>query len=351
MSGVKGSASPPEVRQTAEDAARWDAFVASDPDATACHAAGWHGIMEDVLGHRVLRLVAHDADGEWAGVLPLVHVRSRIFGDYLVSMPFLNDGGPLGAGPARTALAEAAVGEARRLAVRLLELRARTPVGGAGLVTSDRRITVVLDLPDDPDVLFQKGFRSKLRSQIRRPMKEGMETRFGPDQVEPFYEVFARNMRDLGTPVLPRAFFEAIVARLPENAVAGCVYHGGRPVAAGFGTAWGDEFEMTWASSVRELDRLAPNMLLYWSFMERAITSGLRTFNFGRCTPGSGTHRFKSQWGSRDVALPWAQWSASGACATPTPDGRVTRLAVSAWRRLPLGVANRIGPILSRQIP
>ena len=340
-----------DVRVFAGTAEEWDGFLRGVPESTACHLAGWDRAIGDVLGNEVIRLEAVDDEGRRVAVLPLVRVRSRLFGDYLVSMPFLNDGGPVGDPEGCRRLAEAAVQHARAADVDLLELRSRQPVSGEGLTQTDRKITVILDLPAETKTLWEDRFRSKLRSQIRRPMKEGMETRFGADQVGPFYDIFARNMRDLGTPVLPRAFFEAIVGALPGHAWVGVVYHGELPVAGGFGTAWQGEVEMTWASSVREFDSLAPNMLLYWSFMERSIEHGMERFNFGRCTRGSGTHRFKKQWGGEDVDLPWAQWSKRGVAATPTPDGGAMSLAVRAWQRLPLVITNRLGPVLARRIP
>lgn len=339
-----------EVIDGRADATAWDAFLENAANSTACHLAAWDAVMENVLGHRSMRMVAVEDDGTWAAVLPLVEVRSRIFGNYLVSMPFLNDGGPVGHDRGRRRLAEAALALATERNVDLLELRGRSPMPGP-LSASSRKIRVDLDLPDTVEALWENGLKSKLRSQIRRPMREGMTARFGAEQVDAFYEVFARNMRDLGTPVLPLRFFEAIATRLGAAALIGCVYHEERPIAAGFGLRWQDEVEITWASSVREFDRLAPNMLLYWRFLERAIEDGHRRFNFGRCTRDSGTHRFKRQWGGADVDLPWAMWSPDATAATPTPDGRFMRVAVRAWQRLPLGVANRLGPRVARQIP
>ena len=109
--------------------------------------------------------------------------------------------------------------------------------------------------------------------------------------------------------------------------------------------------EITWAGASRELSRMAPNMLLYWSFMEETIRRGAGTFNFGRCTPGSGTHRFKKQWGGEDHPLPWGQWSPTGVVSTPSPDSAKFRLATSVWSRLPVGVTRVVGPVLARSLP
>jgi len=335
----------------------WDAFVASAPGGggtggaggTFCHLAGWRGIMDGVLGHECLYAWAYDDAGRGHALLPLVRVRSRLFGDYLVSMPFLNGGGPIGSPDGVAALVDYAVGRARTLGVGLLELRNREEVSTT-LRVSSRKITVRLGLPESSDALWRQ-LDSKLRSQIRRPQKQGFVVRFGVNQVDAFYEVFARNMRSLGTPVLPRRFFERIAGMFPAAVVCGAVYDGARPVAAGFGFLWKEELEMTWASSLREYSRLAPNMLLYWSFLESAIGRGVRTFDFGRCTPGGGTHRFKLQWGGADVPLPWLQWSTRNVVATPSPDRPAYKLAAAVWRRLPLAVTNRIGPMLARQLP
>jgi len=337
----------------------WDAFATSASDSTFCHLSGWRRVMTDVLGHVCHYLSASDENGVCRAVLPLVRVRSPLFGDYLVSMPFLNGGGPVGAPDAVAVLVEHAATLARQLGVDLLELRARQvlPVElrtrqllPAPLRVSSRKITLRLDLPESAGALWD-GFDPKLRSQIRRPQKEGLEARFGLDQLDPFYEVLAINMRALGTPVLPRRFFAQIAEEFPGLAVFGAVYRGGQPVAAGCGFVWRDEFEMTWASSLREYSRLAPNMLLYWSFMEHVMGRDVRVFDFGRCTPGGGTHRFKQQWGAADVPLPWLQWSARNVAATPSPDRPAFRVASAVWRRLPLAVTNRIGPLLARQLP
>jgi serine/alanine adding enzyme len=208
----------------------------------------------------------------------------------------------------------------------------------------------VLDLPaGNPELLFKK-FESKLRAQIRRPQKEGVTVRFGLDQVAPFFEVFAAHMRDLGTPTQPRRLFETMAEIFPD-VWFGCAYLGDRPVAGGAGFRWGDEFEMTWASSLYAYSKLAPNMLLYWSFMERAIAEGVTLFNFGRCSPGGGTHRFKRQWGSRDEQLHWYQYAPHGEAATPSPDDGAYSWGPRIWRRLPLPVATALGPWIVRSIP
>lgn len=234
--------------------------------------------------------------------------------------------------------------------VKLLELRSAIELP-VDLPVSHRKVTVVLDLPADADGLM-KAFPTKLRSQVRRPEKEGVTYAFGADQVDPFFTVFSRHMRDLGTPTQGRRLFEAIARAFPDDAWFGCAWLGGRPIAAGAGFRWGTEFEMTWASALSEFNRTSANMGLYRAFMERAIAEGCSRFNFGRCTPGSGTHRYKLQWGGRDEPLWWYQHTPGGAPAdTPSPDHGAFSWGPRIWKRLPLSLATAMGPRIVRLIP
>ncbi len=330
--------------------AEWDAFVRLAEGGTHCHLWGWKAVIERVLGHECHYLAARSPEGRLVGVLPLVCVSSRLFGSYLVSMPFLNSGGALGSDRAVQALVARAIELARTDGVELLEIRSRTPLP-LDLPVSHRKITVVRDLvPGDP-VRVWESLRAKVRSQIRRPQKEGIQVRFGPDQVGAFFRVFSQHMRDLGTPTQPRRLFDALVDAFPADVWFGCAYDGTRPIAAGCGFRWNGEFEMTWASSLARYNAIAPNMLLYWAFMERAAADRLEVFNFGRCTPGSGTHRFKQQWGGRDVPLWWYQRTAGQRAATPSPDDKAFAWGPRMWKRLPLPIANMLGPRVVRLIP
>jgi len=338
-----------DVSTFSGSAEEWDRAVMTMPGWTHFHRFGWKTVLEETMRHQCVHLVVHDEGGAPAGVLPLVHVRSLLFGRYLVSMPFVNYGGPLGDPSAVSALTERAAELAGQAGAKSLELRSRTELP-VSFPASHRKVTVLLDLPpNDPDALM-KGFAAKVRSQIRRPAKEGVEVRMGPDQVDPFYRVFATHMRDLGTPVLPRAFFRAIARTFPEDAWFACAYLDGRPIAAGAGFRWADEVEMTWASALRSHKRIAANMLLYWEVMRWATETGATTFNFGRCTPGGGTHRFKRQWGGRDQTL-WWYHRPSDQAATPSPDDARYAWGPRVWSRLPVSVANVLGPHVVRGIP
>ena len=341
----------PSIEDYAGSGSEWDEFVRGRPGWTHFHLYGWRGVMESAMGHETRYLAARGTDGALIGVLPLVRVRSLVFGDYLVSMPFLNYGGPLGSDAAVTGLASAATELADSLGCTLMELRSRHELPLA-LPASHRKVTVTLPLtPGDPEAVLA-SFKSKVRSQVRRPMKEDVEVEFGRDQLDAFYAVFAEHMRDLGTPVLARVWFEEIAEAFGDSVWFGCArLPGGTPVAGGCGFRWGGEFEMTWASALWDYSKIAPNMLLYWRFMERAAQEGLETFNFGRCTPDGGTHRFKMQWGSEDEPLWWYHRPSDAGEATPSPDEGAYAWGPKLWRRLPLPIANAIGPRIVRWIP
>jgi FemAB-related protein (PEP-CTERM system-associated) len=338
------------VDEFAGSTEEWDAFVRKQDGWTHYHLHGWRAVISGVHGHPCPYLVARDAGGAIRGVLPLVRMKSRVFGHFLVSMPFLNYGGPLGDDAAVAALVDRATRLAREGDVKLLELRSgrRLPIA---LPLSLRKITVILDLPaGEPEALW-RAVGSRLRSDINRPRKRGVTVRFGADQLGAFFAVFSRHMRELGTPTQPRRFFEAIARTFPETHWIGCAYVEERPVACGFGFLWDGEYEMSWGSSLDEFKSFAPNMLLYWSFMERAAEAGLTRFNFGRCSPGSGTHRFKQQWRGRDEQLWWYDLAPAPGAKMPSPDGGAFAWGPRFWRRLPTPVATALGPRIVRYLP
>lgn len=329
------------------DPLEWGSFLAGNPDATASHLYGWRRVIERVYQHDCPYLVARE-HGRIAGVLPLVDVRSMAFGRFLVSMPFLNAGGPIGSPAAVEALIARAVELGRDRKARVLELRA-----GRALETSlddhTEKVECVRALPENGEELW-KAFPAKLRSQIRRPQKANIEVRFGELEIDAFFGVFARNMRDLGSPTHPVRFFRVLAEELPDHVLFGCAYLEGKPVAGGCALQWRSEIEMTWASSLREYSSLAPNMLLYWTFMERAANAGLRRFNFGRCTPNTGSHRFKTQWGTTDTPLHWYRATMRPGAATPKQDGRLS-IATRIWQRVPVPLATMVGSRLRGGIP
>src|SRR5215831_7520036 len=145
---------PVEVSRFASSASEWDAFVRAQPGWTHFHLYGWKPLIERTFRHECLYLAARDpSTSALTAVLPMVRVKSVIFGHYLVSMPFVNYGGPLGSEGGIQALAAEAARIAGHDRVKLLELRNRTPLP-VDFPASHRKITVLLDLPSGPDELW-----------------------------------------------------------------------------------------------------------------------------------------------------------------------------------------------------
>src|SRR5262245_6599476 len=340
-----------EVR-TYEDSIAWDRYVLNHATASGYQLTGWRRVVQKAFGHRTLYLMVRDEHGQVGGVLPLVFVSSRLFGRFLVSMPFVNYGGVLTERfEAQQALLEAAVSRANTLGATHVELRHERQLD-LDWPSKQHKVSMRLDLPREAEALW-KRFPSKLRSQIRRALREQLTVRLeGIELLDDFYRVFARNMRDLGTPVYGRRFFKAILEEFPKDARICVIYLGRQPVAAGFLYGFKNTLEIPWASSDRRYNRFSPNMLLYHAALEYACREGFTTFDFGRSTPGSGTFRFKEQWGARPVPLYWYRWSRDG---RPDPDvspqnSKYARL-IRAWKTLPVPLARLLGPLIVRNIP
>ena len=338
---VSTEVSPPE----------WDEYVAQHPDATADHLWHWREIFENVFKQRCEYLVAR-RDGVIVGVLPLVLFRSRLFGRFAVSVPFLNYGGLLASDSvAARALLERAKEAATAFRASHVELRHQQ----RHLTTPecrDHKVRMVLPLPSTVEALWTRIDR-KVRNQVRKAQKEGLTTESGgSDAVEEFYDVFSENMRDLGTPVYPMRLFSEVLRTFPDRARVHLVRHLGRAVAASITIRFRDTELVPWASALRDYRHLCPNMLLYWSMLEGAVADGVRSFDFGRCSRGAGTHHFKQQWGAGEIPLHWEYLLLTRSTAPDQgPSNSKFNLAIAAWQRLPLWCANSLGPHIVRNIP
>ena len=331
--------------------AEWDAFVDSHSEATVYHASAWRDIAKRIFGHDSYYLAARNGQREIVGILPLVRLRSRLFGDFCVSLPYVNYGGAVARSTeVAEALMHRAVAMAEQLGSRHIEFRdMRTRVSQWPVRTD--KVIMELALPESAAALWAR-FDGKLRAQIRRPTKEGAVAAVGRAELLPeFYRVFARNMRDLGTPVYPRQFFSRILETHEASAIA-VVRLRDEPVAAGFLLGFRERLEIPWASSVGSHNRLGVNMLLYWEALQVAIDRGYRIFDFGRSSVGGGTYRFKAQWGAEPRQTYWHYWMRDGRSLPQlNPSNPKYRMAILAWQHLPLAIANRIGPMIVGNLP
>ena len=331
------------------DAAAWTAYVASPP-ATGYHDWAWRAVFKAAFGYDSIYFAAR-RHGRIVGVLPTVLLDSWLFGRALISLPFLNYGGVAADDAvAERALLEAALDAARAHRCKHVELR-HVNRHFDDLPCKQHKVTMMLPLQPAP--ALWDGLDKKVRNQVRKAQKSGLTYRTGGvELLDQFYAVFARNMRDLGTPVYHRTFFAQILQAFPERASVHVVSRGDTPAAAGVTFQTRTTVEIPWASSVREFNPLCANPLLYWSMLEGAAARGCTTFDFGRSTPNEGTYRFKAQWGAEPVPLCWEYSLPVGTRLPDTsPANPKFQLAVAIWKKLPLGVANRLGPMIVRAIP
>ncbi len=336
---------------TAIDASAWNAYVESHPDGTGDHLWEWRDVFTGVFGHESRFLTAH-REGRLVGVLPLVLFRSRLFGRTVVSVPFLNYGGILADDSAAVdALLTEAATVARGFGASHVELRHRVRLR-QDLSVRQHKLGFLRQLPATTEALWSETDR-KIRNQVRKAQKEGLTvTHGGVERVDAFYRVFAENMRDLGTPVYPVALFRTTLTTFPDRARVFVVSRGDEVMASAIAFRFRDTVLVPWASSLRAYRNLCANTLLYWSLLEQAVHQQATVFDFGRSSPGSGPHQFKLQWGATEQPLQWEYLSLSGAPVAEAGPGSPTfSMAVELWKRLPLGLATRLGPHIVRHIP
>ena len=335
----------------------WTAFLSQFPAAHHAFDWSWRTILKETFGHEPHYLMAVGDRGVEA-IAPLFSVQSRLFGHSLISVPYLNSGGILGTNnQAIEQLHSEILGLGEQLQVRYVELRQQLAPALSTPRFSQRthKVAMVLPLTRDSDTLFQ-SFSKKLRSQIRRPEKAGVTVQIypgdAPDRtgMNAFYRVFAQNMRDLGTPVYPQKLFELSARSFGSRLSFIVASFEGRPVAAGCTIGQGRYLEIPWASSVRDCNHLSPNMLMYWHAIRNAAESGYDVFDFGRSSPDSGTFRFKAQWGAQPATLNWL-YDAARSVPDVNPNSKKFSMLTSLWRKLPLPVANAVGPFITRHIP
>lgn len=329
----------------------WDAYIAAAPGGSFYHRFGWKAINERELDHATAFLAAHDGE-RIVGVLPLVQVKSWLFGNIACSMPFVNYAGPVADSPEiEGALIDAARGVCDTWKVDYCELRSRRFLGD-GLPSTLHKVSLTLALEKDPDVHWN-GFKTGHRQDIRRAAKQGFTTRFGGmDLLDPFYDVLSESWRNLGTPLYRRRYFRTLIEAFPESTRLCVIYSGSEPVAAAFDGIHRDTMEGMWmGSKAAYRDRLV-SYLLYWELIKHASEGGYTRFHLGRSTAGSGSESFKKKW---NVSIDQLYWHYILRTRTEVPALNVNNpryeRAIEAWRRLPLPVTQAIGPSIARCIP
>lgn len=338
---------------TDADQPAWDNYVDRHPHGLAYHRYAWRQAVEKAYRHVGYYLLA-ERSAEIAGVLPLIDFRMPFGRGKLVSLPFCDVGGALAEdSEVSELLIDAAARVARKIKSRFVELRFGWS-GGADTALADQqaaKVRMVVNLPADAEELLA-GFKAKLRSQIKKPLRDGLTACIGGSELlDDFYKIFCENMRDLGSPVHSKRWIESIVAAYGDRARLGLVRApDGSPAAGGIVLLQRSTVSIPWASALRRYHNFNPNMLLYWTFLAFAADNGFARFDFGRSTPGEGTFKFKEQWGAHPEPLCWQIFTPDGQLR-PAADLEITpsknrQRAEAVWRRLPLVLTNLVGPVM-----
>jgi FemAB-related protein (PEP-CTERM system-associated) len=337
-------------RATAADDNAWDAYVMSRPAGTFFHLSGWRRALERTYGLETFSCVAR-RDGEIVGILPLCLVRTLPLGRSLVSIPFAVYGGVCaddaeGAG--------ALLAYAKRLAdergVRYLELRHRQASGG--LAVKERYVTFGRAIHRDPEKNLSEIPR-KQRRMVRQGEKHGLTAAMGGEELlSEFYAIYAESVRNLGTPVFPRTWFVNLFGELgPACRILG-VFHEKRMLSGVLTFFFRDQVMPYYGGATRDAFRYAVNDFMYWQLICYGAERGYGFFDFGRSKVGSGSYDFKRHWGFEPKPLPYEYYLVrQREMPDLSPMNPRFALAVNVWKRLPLGMANWLGPHLARYFP
>ncbi|ROR34741.1 FemAB family XrtA/PEP-CTERM system-associated protein [Inmirania thermothiophila] len=341
---------PQLVVRTLDDAAaaRWDAFVEACPEATFFHRAGWRRVLEEAFGHPTWYLYA-ERGGEIQGVLPLARIRSRLFADALISTPFCVYGGAAARDEtARAALEARAAALAEELGVQYLELRNRAP-RRPEWHRRPHYVTFRKVIDPDPEVNLRAVPR-KQRAMIRKGIEAGLEAEV-VEETDTLHAVYAESVRNLGTPVFHRRYLRLLKETFGEACEVRLVRHRGEVVAGVMSFYFRDEVLPYYGGGRAAARDLKANDFMYWSLMADACRRGVRVFDYGRSKVDSGSYRFKKHWGFTPEPLHYEVLPVRARrIPDVSPRNPRYRLFIAAWRRLPLAVANRLGPWLARDL-
>jgi len=342
------------------DEERWNEYANNRAQASPYHLFAWKQSIESAYGQKSFYLMALDDQDNIVGILPSILIKPPLGYATLCSLPYCDRGEALADSPA---IVDKLISEARAICHQLkahrYEYRSTKltayDYNNQSHTTPPRKVRMILELPETSELLLA-GFKSKLRSQIKKAEKNGLTFSIGnyESQISDFYDVFAANMRDLGSPTHSRRWFECICRFYGENCIISVVNYNSQPVGAGLILHNGLTATVPWASTLKEYNKLAPNMLLYWSLLEYATNKGCQQFDFGRSSIGEGTFKFKQQWGARPVELDWTTYQDGGGPAVvddnPGHRGVLRQTAEHIWRKLPLPLSVRLGSSIRKYI-
>ena len=343
-----------KIRELGTDTSAWDAFVTSRPDATFFHLAAWRDVIARAFRHRPYYAIA-EQDGVIAGVLPLFQVKTRLFGHTLISNPFCVYGGPLAATPeASQALAHHATGLRGKLGASAAEFRYLEPPPAdfldadwqerEGLYVTFRK---AITADDDANL---KAIPRKQRAVVRKGIERGL-TATSDKNVDVLHAIYARSVRNLGTPVFSKNYFRILAEVFADQMDVLTVRDGENAVSSVLNFYWRDEVLPYYGGGTEAARACYANDFMYWEVMRRAAARGARLFDFGRSKTGTGAFSFKKNWGFAPQSLAYRFALAPGqSMPDNNPLNPKYRLMIATWKKLPVPVANLLGPKLVRGV-
>ena len=338
-------------KENPEELNRIEAFVAEHAGGSPFHRPAWVLAVAEACRHEWCYLLAEDGQGALQGLLPLHLIHSPLFGRALVSSGFAVGGGILSHnGRGREMLADQAWSFAQRHSFPSVELRGGPAPDSQWQVKDDVYSGFVCDLADNEDAQLL-AIPRKQRAEIRKGLKNGLTVEIGTDERERcnHYAVYAESVRNLGTPVFPRALFDAVLDRFGADADILTVLEGETPVASVLSLYHQGTVMPYWGGGTWDARRSRANDVMYFALMNHARDKGCRKFDFGRSKLGTGAWSFKKNWGFEPEPLSYAVRTADGEEARDVnPMSPRYRLQVALWQKLPLSVANRLGPVIAR---
>jgi len=336
---------------TNAEAIAWDAFLGEAPGASFYHLFAWKGINERSFGHRCFYLAAVEGE-RIVGIFPIVFINSHLFGKILCSMPFVNFGGLCAIGEeAERSLLREAESILRDHGADYLEIRSIKRVS-VPLPTSEHKVSMTVLLESDPDILW-KAFDTKHRTEIRHAYKQGLHvTHGGEEYLGVFYEILSESWKSLGTPLYDKSYFRQVIDAFPGSVRIFLTYHRDVPVSVAMNGYYAKRVEGLWMGNRSRDRRLNPGYVLYWEMIKHACENGFEKFHLGRSTVESGGEFFKKKWNAFPTQLYW-QYMLGNRNEIPrlNVDNPKYRVAIRAWKNLPVAMTRAIGPFLAKSIP
>ena len=342
-------ASSIQIRELqAGEEASWDAFVDNCPEASFYHRAGWKEVVERAFGHRSHYLLAEEG-GRIVGVLPLGHLRSLLFGNALISVPFCVYGGPVAETvEVRDALIEAACSLAQELGVDYLELRNQSPLR-EDWPRKDLYVTFRKEIDPDPEQNLL-AIPRKQRAMVRKGIKAGLVSEID-DDVERLFRAYSESVRNLGTPVFSKRYFRILKEVFGDDCEVLTVVHEGKVVASVMSFYFRDQVLPYYGGGTAAARQLKGNDFMYWELMRRSCERGYRVFDYGRSKKGTGSFNFKKNWGFEPQPL-YYEYFLVRAKQMPdvSPKNPKYRMFIHLWSKLPLSVSRVLGPLIARNL-